>query len=319
MNTTSTTMAAQRCWLIVSVLGLTLVGPMPQSASAQAMASAARAGRAVVLQSFRAGPFVFDLAIAECRQSECPIEVRLRSGGRVVDHVTLPVAAASQRAKAEIVDAVWGADAGLKAWASGEENDHVATGARVLRLAPRTTALLVSQQYGFEHLKRNHLVILPRAGRLTIAWKAEEGAGPTWSTTQVIGGQRSKQHEIVHLRGFYEPEEDGADHLDVARLRWEEASARLLEIALPTRDRPLYLLDLGTHDTAAQARQARSTNFCLSPYLVLDASRFRASEGGKAIIGMLYASRALAEKAASAVKKCQPDATASVVKWTAAP
>jgi hypothetical protein len=319
MEAASTTNAAQRCWLIASLLGMSMVGLMPQSASAHAVAPAARVGRAVVLQTFRAGQFVLDLAIATCRRSECPIEVRLRAGSRVVDRVTLPVAAGSQHVKAEIVDAVWGADAGLKAWANGKENDYVATGARMLRLAPRTTALLVSQQYGFEHLKRNHLVIVPRADKLSIAWKAEEGAGPTWSATQVIGGQGGKQHEIAYLRGFYEPEEDAADRLDVARLRWDEASARLRETALPARDRPLYLLDLGTHDTAAQARQARSANFCLSPYWVLDASRFRAGEGGKATIGMLYASRALAEKAASDVNKCLPDATVSVETWTGAP
>lgn len=307
--------AAQRCWLIAGLLGLTMAGLMP----APAKASAAREDRAVVLQSFRAGKFLLDLSIATCRQSECPIEVRLRAGSRVVDHVTLPVAAGSQHVKAEIVDAVWGADAGLKAWATGEENDHVATGARVLRLAPRTMALLVSQQYGFEHLKRNHLVILPRAGKLTIAWKAEEGAGPAWSATQVIGGQRGKRHEIIYLNGFFEPEEDAADRLDVARLSWDDASARLRETALPARNEPLHVLDLGTHDTAAQARQVRSANFCLSSYWVLDASRFRAGEAGKAMIGMLYASRALAEKAASAVKQCQPDATVSVGTWTGAP
>jgi hypothetical protein len=212
-----------------------------------------------------------------------------------------------------------GADSGLKAWATGEESDHAATVARVLRLAPQTTALLVSQQYGFEHVKRNHLVILPRAGKLTIAWKAEEGAGPTWSAPQIIRGQKGGRHEVVYLRGFYEPEEDAADRLDLARLRWDDASERLRETALPARNEPLYRLDLGTHDTAAQARQARSMNFCLSPYLVLDASHFRAGGGGKAMIGMLFASRAQAEKAARDVKKCQPDATVSVVTWAAAP
>ena len=307
------TIAAKRCWLIGSVLGLTML--VPPAASAEAMA---RAGRVVVLQTFRAGQFVLDLAIARCRKSECPIEVRLRAGNRIVDRVPLPVAAGSQRVRAASVDAIWGAEAGLKAWATGHENDYVATGARMLQLAPQTAALLVSQQYGYEHVKRNHLVILPRAGKLTIAWKAEEGAGPAWSTTQVIDGAGGTQ-EIVYLNGFYEPEEDGADRLDAARLRWEQTSARLLEIALPAPDRPIYLLDLGTHDTAAQARQARS-NLCLSPYfLVLEASRFRASEDGKAIVGMLYASRALAEKAANAAKKCQPDATVSIMTWIAAP
>jgi hypothetical protein len=316
MMTILPTITALRCWLIVGLLGLAMTGLITRDASAQA--TAARAGRVVVLQTFGAGQFAFDLAIAQCRRSECPIEIRLRSGGRVVDRVSLPVAARSQRAKAESVDAVWGADAGVKAWATGEENSYVSTAARLLRLSPQTTALLVSQHYGFEHLKRSHLVILPRAGKLTIAWKAKEGAGPTWSSTHIIGSAGGTQ-EIVYLHGFSEPEEDAADRLDVVRLRWDGASARLREVALPARGRPLYLLDLGTHDTAAQARQARSANSCLSAYWVLDASRFRTVEGGKAIVGMLYASRALAEKAASAVKTCQPDATVSIAMWTAAP
>jgi hypothetical protein len=249
MKTNSTTTAAQRCWLVASVLvssvlvasllGLTWVGLMPQSASAQARALAPRAGRAVVLQTFHAGQFVLELVIAECRQSECPMEVRLRSGGRVVDRVALPVAARSRRAQAEIVDEIWGADPGLTAWATGVENSHVSTAARMLRLAPQTTALLVSQRYGFEHVKRNHLVILPRAGKLTIAWKVEEGAGPTWSATRTIRGQSGRRHEVVYENGFYEPEEDAADRLDVARLRWDDASARLPVTLSCSRRRPL--------------------------------------------------------------------------------
>jgi hypothetical protein len=189
----------------------------------------------------------------------------------------------------------------------------------LLRLATRTTALLVSQQYGFEHLKRNHLVILPRAGKLTIAWKAEEGAGPTWSATHVIDSIGSTRHEVIYLHGFSEPEEDAAERLDVVRLRWDGASARLRETALPDRTMPLYLLNLGIHDNAAQARQVRSASSCLSPYWVLDVSRFRAGEGSRAMIGMLYASRTVAEKAASAAKTCQPDATISIMTWTDAP
>ena len=319
METALTMIAARRCCLMASLFGLITLGLCALAHAMAPKTSSARAGRAVVLQTFRARQLVLDLAIAKCRRSECPIEVWLRASGRVVDRVTLPVAAGSQRAKAAIVDAIWGADAGLRAWVTGHENDYVATGARMLQLDPQTAALLVSQQYGFEHIKRNHLVILPRAGRVTIAWKAKEGAGPTWSTTQVIGGQRGERHEIIYLNGFFEPEEDAADRLDVARLSWDHASARLRQTALPARNEPLHLLDLGTHDSAAQARQARSTNFCLAPYFVLDASRFRAVEGGKAIVGMLYASRALAEKAANAVKMCQPDATVSIETWTAAP
>jgi hypothetical protein len=301
--------AAQRCSIVslVSLLavGLTLI-PVP----------AASANR--VLQTFHAGRFVLDLAIADCRSSECPIQVRLRVAGRVMDRVTLPVAAGSQRATAETTDTLWGADAGRRAWAIGEENDYVSTAARSLRLAPRTTALLVSQRYGFEHLKRNHLLILPRAGKLHIVWKAEEGSGPTWSATQILGSP--DRREIVYFRGFFDPDEDAAERFDAVRLSFHTLSARLHETALPDRAMPLYLLNLGTHDTAAQARLARSANaYCLTPYWILDASRFRAGASGKAIVGALYAARASAEEAARSAKSCLPGVTASVETWSAAP
>jgi len=236
--------------------------------------------------------------------------------GRIIDRVALPVTASSQRAKAEAVDWLWGADAGRKAWATGEENDYVSTAARLLRIAPRTTALLVSQRVGFEHIKRNHLLILPRAGKLVIAWKAEEGAGPTWSATEIVG--RSGRQEVAYFHGFFEPEEDISERLDVIRLSWNGAAARVQDTPLPAPTMPLYLLDLGTHDTAAQARQARSDD-CLSPYWVLDAGRFRAGAGGKAIVGMLHASRARADEAARSVKKCLPSVSPSVTTWAAAP
>ena len=300
--------AAQRC-SIVSLIGLLAAGlmlvPVPAAADR-------------VLQTFHADRFVLDLAIAKCRSSECPIQVRLRKANRVVDRVTLLVAAGSQRAKAEIVDTVWGADVGRRAWATGEENSYVSTAARLLRLAPRTTGLLVSQQYGFEHLKRNHVVILPRAGKLTIAWKAVEGAGPTWSATQIIGSSPDRR-EIVYFRGFYDFDEDAADRLDAVRLTFHATSARLRETALPTRTMPLYLLNLGIHETVAQAREARSADpYCLTSHWVLDASRFRADASGKAIVGSLYATRSAAEEAARSAKSCLPDVTAAVETWTRA-
>jgi len=301
--------AAQRCIVtsLVSLLavGLTLI-PVPA-------ASASR-----VLQTFDAGRFVLDLAIAECRSSECPIEVRLRAAGRVIDRVTLPVAAGSQRATVENTDTLWGADAGRTAWANGEENDYVSTAARLLRLAPRTTALLVSQRYGFEHLKRNHLLIVPRAGKLHIVWKTEEGSGPTWSATQILGSP--DRRKIVYFHGFFDPDEDAAERLDAVRLSFDAGSARVHETALPNRAMPLYLLNLGIHETLAQARGARSANaYCLTPYWILDASRFRAGASGKAIVGSLYATRASAEAAARAAKSCLPSVSASVETWTAAP
>jgi hypothetical protein len=83
---------------------------------------------------------------------------------------------------------------------------------------------------------------------------------------------------------------------------------------------PLYLLNLGIHETVAQAREARSANaYCLTPYSILDGSRFHAGASGKAIVGGLYATRASAEEAARSAKSCLPGVTASVETWSAAP
>jgi hypothetical protein len=300
--------AAQRCSIVslVGVLaaGLTLV-PVP----------AASADR--VLQTFHADRFVLDLAITKCRSSECSIQVRLRRAKRVIDRVTLPNAVSSQHIRAETTDMLWGADAGRRAWATGEEANYVSTAARLLRIAPQTTALLVSQRSGFEHLKRNHLLLVPRAGKLVVAWEAGEGQGPTWSATQIIGSNPDRR-EIIYFNGFYDPDEDTAERLDAVRLSFDAASARLREIALPTRTMPLYLLNLGIHESVAQARAARSEfPYCLTAHWILDASRFRADASGRAIIGSLYASRAAAEKAARSAKSCLPDVTAAVETWTA--
>jgi hypothetical protein len=300
--------AAQRCSIVslVGVLaaGLTLV-PVP----------AASADR--VLQTFHADRFVLDLAITKCRSSECSIQVRLRRANRVIDRVTLPNAVSSQHIRAETTDMLWGADAGRRAWATGEEANYVSTAARLLRIAPQTTALLVSQRSGFEHLKRNHLLLVPRAGKLVVAWEAGEGQGPTWSATQIIGSNPDRR-EIIYFNGFYDPDEDTAERLDAVRLSFDAASARLREIALPTRTMPLYLLNLGIHESVAQARAARSEfPYCLTAHWILDASRFRADASGRAIIGSLYASRAAAEKAARSAKSCLPDVTAAVETWTA--
>jgi hypothetical protein len=269
--------AAQRC-SIVSLIGLLAAGMMFVPVPA---ASADR-----VLQTFHADRFFLDLAVAKCRSSVCPIEVRLRKANRVTDRVALPNPAGSQRARAETTDALWGADAGRRAWATGEEADYVSTAARLLRIVPHTTALLVSQRSGFEHLKRNHLLLVPRAGKLVVAWEAGEGQGPTWSATQILGS--ADRQEIVYFHGFYDFDEDTADRLDAVRLSFDAASARLRKTALPTRTMPLYLLNLGIHETVAQAREARSADhYCLTSHWVLDASRFRTDARGKAIVGSL--------------------------------
>jgi hypothetical protein len=304
----------QRFPSLVAALAALLAAPDGAVArDTRAPASAAPRNSAVVLETFHAGQYDLDLAI----------EVRLLRQGRVADRVALPVPASSRRAEAESVDESWGADWGtgpdVKAWATGIEATYVSTLGRLVTFAPKTTGLLVSQYFGFEHVKRNHLVILPRNGKLTVAWKGGEGAGPTWSTTRVVGDPARERQDVVYFKGFYHPEENEFDSFDAARVSWDAASAAVRETPLPTPAMPLYLLNLGVHEDAAKARAARDANSsCLPTYEVLDAGSFPGLSG-KAVLGRVYLQRSSADAAARTITECLPGAAASVLEWTAKP
>jgi hypothetical protein len=280
----------------------------------------ASGGKAAVLQIFHAGHFDLDLAIAECRSSECPIQVRLLRQGRVVDRVVLPVASSSRRARAESVDQDWGADPGLKAWATGVEGKYVSTVARLLTVGPQTTGLLVSQRFGFEHVGRIHLLVLPRDSKLDVVWKAERVSDRTWDATQIVGDPAGEGQEIVYFQVASGFDEDTADHFDAIRLRWDAASRRFRESPLPTPAMPLYLLNLGVYEDVAKARKEHFANsYCLSSYWIFNAGSFPGLSGGQTVIGKVYAQRSSAEAAARAVETCLPSITTSVLEWTATP
>jgi hypothetical protein len=272
----------------------------------------------IVLETFHAGNLDLDLTMQPCRLHECPIHVRLLDAGHVVDHVALPIPASYRRIKAEAVDQDWGADQGLTAWRSGFESDYVATVGRVITIAPQTTGLLVTQRHGFEPVKREHLLVLVRRGKLRVIWKAQESPGATWSATRVLSGSDARSQDIAYFQGFVDPTGAAADHFEAVRLKWAGASASFNSTPLPDASMPLYLLSLGTYVSAAQAREERSMrSFCLAPYWVLDASAFPMKPHANAVIGKIYMRRSLAEAAAQQVKSCLPSIRPTVVQWAA--
>ena len=245
------------------------------------------------------------------------MQIWLRRQGKVADRFTLPVSAHTQRATRETVNSVWGADAGLKAWATGVESRYVSTVGRTATVAPGKTGLLVTQNFGFEHRKRAHVFLLPNGGKLAAAWSYQEGSGPTWTSTELIPTNAKGIQDIVHFRGFRDPSEDMPERLDVMRVSWDAASAGLRETPLPDRATPLYLLSVGTYPGMADARRARLANgYCLGAYWVLDAARFPALPGGKAVMGRIYKRREAADAEARSVKECLPAVAPSVLQWT---
>lgn len=269
--------------------------------------------KTIVLQTLHAGSVALDLTMLPCHEHACPIQVRLIEGARVVDHVTLPIPASSQYIKGEAVDDDWGADPGLRAWRSGFEGDYVATAARLVTLAPQTPAVLVTQRQGFDPVKREHVIVLLRHGRLRMVWKAPDAPG-AWSQTLVLSGS------VAYFRGVRDLGEGHVDRLDAFRLRWDSATGRMRATPLPDRHMPLYLMEAGGYASTGEAREGFSSqSFCLAPYWVLDASAFPLPSRAVVLIGKLYTRRSLAEAAAEQVKTCLPSFEPTVVKWTAAP
>src|SRR5262245_15632523 len=306
----------------IAALSVQLTSPgalVSQGSAAQShkVANPQPSGKTANLQRFPADKYSFDLVIAPCRSGECPVQVWLRQQGKVLDRFTLPVSAHTQRATTETVDDVWGADVGLKAWATGVESRYVSTVGRTATVASGKTGLLVTQNFGFEHRKRAHVFLLPSDGKLAAAWSYQEQSGPTWTSTELIASNTKGIQDIVHFRGFRDPDDDVPERLDVMRVSWDAASAGLRETPLPDRVTPLYLASVGTYKSLTDARQARLANgYCLGAYWVLDAARFPAVSGGKAVLGRVYTRREAADAEARSTKECLPTVASSVLQWT---
>jgi hypothetical protein len=310
----------QRSLEAMLALGVAALVAQAIGQGAPASMASAAGDKPVVLQKFPARRYAFDLVIAPCRSEECPIQVLLRQQGKIVDRFTLNVSASTQRAEPETVDAVWGADAGLKSWATGVETRYVSTVGRTVTVAPGNTGLLVTQSFAFEHRKRAHVFLLPSDGTLAAAWMYQEGSGPTWSATQVVPGSTKGIQEIVVFRGFREPAEDLAERLEVVRLSAEASAAPMRETPLPDRTHPLYVVQVGSYLTTVEARQARLANgYCLGAYWVLDTERFHGVLGGKVALGNIYTRREAADADARSTRECLPSVTATVMRWTSGP
>lgn len=261
-----------------------------------------------------------EVAIQACTAAPCPIKVRLIEGRRPSDFVTLNWASAGGAPQQEEIDGLWGAAdpllprGKLHAWTTGEEVDAVSTLARAVALAPDRNGLLVDQLAGFDHLKRRHDLFISRGGRMTLARRWEEGAGPTWSAVATVP-RRGRREDLLFFDGFRAPSSDEPDRLDVTAYLWDERADRLVErLRAPVT---LYVLVLGVYPSVAAARRIRDAGGeCLLGFWVLKTDPFPALPPGKLLLGALSTQRAYAEEAAQAVAACAPELKSSLVERT---
>ena len=134
----------------------------------------------------------------------------------------------------------------------------MATTARAVKLGIPGDGLLVTQRYGFDHLKRNHVLLAREGQRLVRLWGAEEESGPTWSATQILPGPPENQ-VIVYWRGFFPGSEGEPDRITAEKLWWDDASRTLRTSPLPDATSPLFLTAVGwvPHGHRGPARAGR--------------------------------------------------------------
>lgn len=222
----------------------------------------------------------------------------------MVDSVALPMAAYSDEASAETVDALWGADSGLQAWATGSEQNYVAVAIRLVKLAPSTEGLLVTQRYGFEVLKRQHVLLVREGDKLNRAWSADDPEGPAWSKTALLpeaGGSQA----IAYWNGFLPGSKAEADQISVEKLTWDRAARSVASAPLPDASTPLLLTVAGEYGSIAQARAARAVKGdCLAGFFVLSTAGYAVLPTGKTVVAAVEVARSAAESLAGAAEGC---------------
>jgi hypothetical protein len=270
-----------------------------------------------VLESLPASNPRFELAIDNCANGLCPVQVRLLDAGKIVDIAGLPVAAHSQQVRPEDVTSLWGADLGLTAWASGDRGAYVSTAVRLVQLTSQTTALLVTQRHGYEHLKRDHVLLAPADGKLKTLWSAKEPDGTTWSATRIVPSPGGPGEAVVHISGFFYPVENLPDKLQVKSIQWDSAAGRIREDILPSARMPLFVLNAGLYDNVVEARKARTHNDqCLGSYFVLDTSPFPELRGRRFAVAQLATSHQEALNMVGQTLMCSAGLRPGVVEWS---
>ena len=279
-----------------------------------ALAACPRAASGGVLGRIPAGEpgLAYEIAIAACRGDRCPIEIRLVRGRDVLDRARTGRSATSARAEPEKVLPGWGAGdpltapPGLTAWATGEEEGHVAIAARPIALDAGVHGVLIDTQAGFDHLKRQHEIWIARAGRLRRAWTHDEGAGPTWSSTAIAANARGFE-DLVLFDAFSRDAMDEPDRLDVTALTWKSGALR------PRPPPPVWASVIGRFDAAISARNAiEASAACLAGYRVIPGRRFGLP--ARNVLAVPSLSRAAAQRAAARAGKCRSTVRARVAR-----
>lgn len=323
----------RRGWMVV-------VGGMLALLCLPAAARASQNDAAKVLETFAAGAFQYQLAVAPCVREECPVIVNLLKNGKRVDRKTLPQAAVEghefERAliRPAWSDMLFNAAPELRVWNSGYEDAYVGVLARAVPLDAARVGLLVTQLTGFDVLHRDHVLYVAEKGKLKEIWSFSDTSPPVSSAIYPVVHQGRnvllfwKDHES-YQEGYLEGRIVPHSH-QASLLIWRAKKKTLESVTLPTKEIPLYAAVIGFYPGAAQARQAAEKIECpinlellhpetvdhrpfVSIFTLVTADYPQLKNEGEAFLGNVFFTREEAQQYQEGLERCTPTTDSRIV------
>ncbi len=213
----------------------------------------------------------YEVRLPFCGDARCPIQVRLRDDDTVYDTVQFGECANAQRPVRSKEDWILGVgdplqpEKGIRVWDTGYEYFIVSVHARPIDLAADRRGLLLHIIGGYEHIWRNHYLLVARDDRLDLAWYAREIAGVGLVAIDLADVDGNGFPEILHFYGtslgrYHEPSGEVLGDTEAAVYRWNEGAGKIEQLSFAEAGQPSYAAVGGMFDSVAAVMDASSTS-----------------------------------------------------------
>ena len=223
------------------------------------MTPVASRDRRAALATFGDGSYRYELSIEQDQQPDpfyrekfWRFHIRLLQDGRVLDALS-PFSPACSDAEPSDVAEAYGADPEALAWRT-TQGDHcdVYLAARIVRLAPCVSGLLVTQRTGQESIYQLHWLFSRDNGRLNTAWDSPTGPGHA-SRVRILPAGSNQEDDVAFIDAA-SPSDGEPNTLEAARLHFDGAKG-VVTTRLPDARSALFLATLGDFPTLDAALQ----------------------------------------------------------------
>jgi hypothetical protein len=257
----------------------------PTPANSDNVAKAPDGTKYLALEHFETKKGAFELGMAPCTAEGCAFEVRWLEASKPVSSIAMPNLATTQDVQKGTANLNMGVGPDLPAWSFSEDGYFLTTIARTIMLDAETVGLLLTQYYGWDHVKRLHRLVVPHNGNLVMVWDFDESAGPTWSASVVVAKSVGQMALFWGFDNGHVPSD--ADRLSVTLLKWDNTKWKFIP---ELGKKVATLLTLGNFNTPGDARKFRQsdTKGCVSPYWVLSSDTIKILPQGHGVLGKVF-------------------------------